>query len=75
MKKLPKWFLAGVLASTLTVLPGFAQPKDDSKDNQKTEDQKLEPVPSYDKVKKGSLDDVNAIGNREIGAKGLGNWY
>ena len=75
MKTLPKWFLAGVLASTLTVLPSFAQPKDDTKDSQKKDDQQLEPVPSYDKVKKGSLDDVNAIGNRDIGGKGLGNWY
>ncbi|MBV9074498.1 MAG: M48 family metalloprotease [Acidobacteria bacterium] len=75
MKSLTKWFLAGVLASTLTVLPGFAQPKDNPKDDKKSDDQKLEPVPSYDKVKKGSLDDVNSIGNRDIGGKGLGNWY
>jgi len=27
------------------------------------------------KVKKGSLEDVNAVGNRNIGARGLGNWY
>jgi len=26
-------------------------------------------------VKKGSRDDVDAIGNREIGKRGLGNWY
>jgi hypothetical protein len=26
-------------------------------------------------VKPGSKDDVNAIGNRRIGGKGLGNWY
>ena len=26
-------------------------------------------------VKPGSKDDVNAIGNREMGGKGLGNWY
>jgi predicted Zn-dependent protease len=75
MKKLSNWMLSGILASTLTVLPAFAQSKDDNKDNQKTDDSKLEPVPSYEKVKKGSLDDVSAIGNREIGGKGLGNWY
>jgi beta-barrel assembly-enhancing protease len=74
MKYLPKWILAGALASTLTILPGFAQPKDDSKDDKK-DDSKLEPVPSYDKVKKGSLDDVSAIGNRDIGGRGLGDWY
>ena len=27
------------------------------------------------KVEKGSKEDVEAIGNREIGKKGLGNWY
>jgi predicted Zn-dependent protease len=26
-------------------------------------------------VKKGSVDDVNAVGNRDIGARGMGNWY
>ena len=71
MKYLPKWMLAGVLASTLSVLPAIAS--DNPKDNPK--DPKDEPVPTLDKVKKGSLDDVNAIGNRDIGNKGLGNWY
>ena len=27
------------------------------------------------KVKPGSLEDVNAVGNRNIGGRGLGNWY
>jgi hypothetical protein len=27
------------------------------------------------KVKTGSIEDVNAVGNREIGGRGLGNWY
>ena len=27
------------------------------------------------KVKPGSIDDVNAVGNRDIGGRGLGNWY
>ena len=27
------------------------------------------------KVKPGSIADVNAVGNREIGSRGLGNWY
>ncbi|HET9088482.1 MAG TPA: M48 family metallopeptidase [Acidobacteriaceae bacterium] len=26
-------------------------------------------------VKRGSINDVNAVGNRKIGARGLGNWY
>jgi hypothetical protein len=27
------------------------------------------------KIKPGSIEDVNAVGNRDIGARGLGNWY
>jgi beta-barrel assembly-enhancing protease len=27
------------------------------------------------KVKTGSIEDVNAVGNRDIGGRGLGNWY
>ena len=27
------------------------------------------------KVKPGSIEDVNAVGNREIGGRGMGNWY
>jgi hypothetical protein len=27
------------------------------------------------KIKSGSIEDVNAVGNRDIGARGLGNWY
>ena len=73
MKHLPKWMLAGVLASTLSVLPAAATDK--SKTDNPKDDPKIEEVPTYDKVKKGSLDDVNAIGNRDIGARGLGNWY
>jgi predicted Zn-dependent protease len=26
-------------------------------------------------VKPGSIDDVNAVGNRDIGGRGIGNWY
>jgi beta-barrel assembly-enhancing protease len=26
-------------------------------------------------VKTGSIEDVNAVGNRDIGARGMGNWY
>jgi predicted Zn-dependent protease len=26
-------------------------------------------------VKKGSINDVNAVGTRDIGARGVGNWY
>ena len=73
MKHLAKWMLAGILASTLSVLPAAARSNDNPKDDPK--DPKTEPVPAMENVKKGSLDDVNAIGNRDIGNKGLGNWY
>ena len=26
-------------------------------------------------VKQGSIDDVNAVGTRDIGGRGMGNWY
>ncbi len=26
-------------------------------------------------MKPGSIDDVSAVGNRDIGARGMGNWY
>ncbi|HUO61253.1 MAG TPA: M48 family metallopeptidase [Candidatus Acidoferrales bacterium] len=33
------------------------------------------PEPKDPKVKKGSKDDVDAIGNRDMGKRGMGNWY
>jgi beta-barrel assembly-enhancing protease len=35
----------------------------------------VEPGSQMIKVKPGSLDDVSAVGNRNIGGRGLGNWY
>jgi predicted Zn-dependent protease len=35
----------------------------------------VEPGSEKIKVKPGSMDDVNAVGNRAIGGRGLGNWY
>src|SRR5450432_3010595 len=32
-------------------------------------------VPSQAGIKAGSIDDVSAVGNRDIGARGMGNWY
>ena len=31
--------------------------------------------PTMPGVKRGSIDDVNAVGDRRIGSRGLGNWY
>lgn len=33
------------------------------------------PASQKSKVKAGSIDDVAAVGNREIGGRGMGNWY
>jgi hypothetical protein len=35
----------------------------------------IEPGSQKVNVKAGSIDDVSAVGNRDIGARGLGNWY
>jgi predicted Zn-dependent protease len=35
----------------------------------------VEPGSEKINVKPGSIDDVSAVGNRDIGARGLGNWY
>jgi predicted Zn-dependent protease len=35
----------------------------------------VEPGSQRVNVKPGSIDDVSAVGNRDIGARGLGNWY
>jgi predicted Zn-dependent protease len=38
-------------------------------------DKVIEPGSQKANVKPGSIDDVNAVGNRDIGARGVGNWY
>jgi len=35
----------------------------------------VEPGSQLEKVKPGSIDDVSAVGNRDIGGRGVGNWY
>ncbi len=35
----------------------------------------VEPGSQKVDVRKGSVDDVDAVGNRDIGARGIGNWY
>lgn len=39
-----------------------------------TQDTDNSPPPAAD-IKPGSIDDVSAIGNRDIGGRGIGNWY
>ena len=38
-------------------------------------DKVVEPGSQKVNVKSGSIDDVNAVGNRDIGGRGMGNWY
>jgi predicted Zn-dependent protease len=38
-------------------------------------DKVVEPGSQKANVKQGSIDDVNAVGNRDIGGRGMGNWY
>jgi beta-barrel assembly-enhancing protease len=38
-------------------------------------DKVVDPGSEMQKVKPGSIEDVSAVGNREIGKRGLGNWY
>jgi predicted Zn-dependent protease len=38
-------------------------------------DKVVEPGSQKVNVKPGSIDDVSAVGNRDIGARGVGNWY
>jgi beta-barrel assembly-enhancing protease len=35
----------------------------------------VEPGSHMETIKSGSIDDVSAVGNRDIGARGMGNWY
>jgi beta-barrel assembly-enhancing protease len=35
----------------------------------------VEPGSKMETIKTGSIDDVSAVGNRDIGARGMGNWY
>jgi len=52
------------------------------KDKNKSQDATLEkplvlvePGSHMETIKPGSRDDVSAVGNRDIGARGMGNWY
>jgi predicted Zn-dependent protease len=35
----------------------------------------VDPGSAMIKIKPGSIEDVSAVGNRDIGARGMGNWY
>jgi len=60
-------------------------PKGAPKDDKKAKDAKtaaaaptpvlVEPGSQLEKVKPGSIEDVSSVGNRDIGGRGVGNWY
>ena len=56
--------------------PGTIPVTGDVAPNAKVDPEKVVEVGSEPvKVKQGSIEDVNAVGNRDIGGRGLGNWY
>src|SRR5690242_4445366 len=65
---------AVTLAIALVFLLGFTQAvwAQDNADPPSDGSRRTEQQP---KAKEGSTDDINAIGNRDIGGRGLGNWY
>jgi beta-barrel assembly-enhancing protease len=60
--------------STATPPPTSTSPASSASSN---DDQSAQPTDKKDKKKKksGGKDDVDSIGNRNMGGKGLGNWY
>ena len=65
---------AFTLAALLGLLLGFT-PVAASCTERDSPGQGAQPRESQPKVKSGGIDDIDAIGNREIGCRGLGNWY
>jgi len=61
--------------STSKPAPGTTPVGGDIPANAVNPDKVIEPGSEKVKVKPGSIEDVNAVGNREIGGRGMGNWY
>jgi predicted Zn-dependent protease len=61
-------------AATLMLLLCFAQAIPARGDDDLRADESQRPA-QQPKVKEGGKDDIDAIGNRDIGGRGLGNWY
>ncbi len=55
--------------------PGTTPVKGDVPADAVNPEKVVEPGSQAVKVKPGSIDDVSAVGNRDIGARGMGNWY
>ncbi len=63
------------LAQTQSQSDGAAA-KDDKNGPNLNDSDVLGPIPTLENVKPGSVDDVNAIGNRKMpGQRGMANWY
>ncbi len=65
---------ATTVAATLMLLLCFTQAVSACPDSELRTDQSQSPA-QQPKVKEGGKDDLGAIGNRDIGGRGLGNWY
>ncbi len=63
------------LASALALFLSLAQPVLARPDDEVRNDESQRTAQREPKVKPGSKDDIDPIGNREIGGRGLGNWY
>ncbi len=62
--------------STTKPAPGTtAAGGDCSGPNQVNPEKVVDPGSQMEKVKPGSIEDVSAVGNRNIGGRGMGNWY
>ena len=55
--------------------PGTAPVGGDTTATTVNPDKVIEPGSQKVNVKPGSIEDVGAVGNRDIGARGVGNWY
>ncbi len=60
--------------------PDAKDSKPNAKDSKKADPAKTDALPSpgeamKNNIKKGSEDDVDAVGTRNIGGRGMGNWY
>ncbi|MBZ5613816.1 MAG: M48 family metalloprotease [Acidobacteriia bacterium] len=65
---------ATTVAATLMLLLCFTQAVSACPEDDRRTDQSQRPA-QPPKVKEGGKDDIDAVGNREIGGRGLGNWY
>jgi beta-barrel assembly-enhancing protease len=55
--------------------PGTTPVGGDTPAQSASKEKVVEPGSQKIDVKPGSIDDVNSVGNRDIGGRGLGNWY